>query len=175
MKLAKPQIFPTLKSFWLAMSILAVILIARLFYLYVGYKEFTTKPFYFTYGKVLSMESKPDAAYPHALLKIQSDDGFEFYTKSYTELPQNIKRIRLQIFPDEKINFLRYISIFFVNGKVKEIVQAEKTFRDEIVSGIRSQHTDQNIKSLYPAMFFNTPVEKDLWNVPNSVDKNLFN
>jgi len=162
MKLAKPQIFPTLKSFWLAMSILAVILIARLFNLYVGYKEFTTKPFYFTYGNVLSMESKPDASFPHTLLKIQSDDGFEFYTKSYTKLPQNIKRIRLQIFPNEKISFLRYISIFFVNGKVKEIVQTEKTFRDEIVSGIRSQHTNQNIKSLYPAMFFNTPVEKDL-------------
>lgn len=162
MKLTKPQIFPTAKSFWLAMAILSAILIARLFYLYIGYKEFTTKPFYFTYGNVLSMESKPDAIYPHTLLKIRSDDGFEFYTKSYTKLPEDIKRIRLQIFPNEKINFPKYISTFFINGKVKEIVQTEKTFRDEIVFGIRSQHTNQNIKSLYPAMFFNTPVDKDL-------------
>ncbi len=162
MKLAKPQIFPTVKSFWLVMGILAFILISRLFYLYIEYKEFITKPFYFTYGNVLSMEPKPDADYPHTLLKIQSNDGLEFYLKSYKELANDAKKVRVQIFPDEKISFLRYISTFFVSGKIKEVITKEQTFRDEIVSGIRSQHTDQNIKSLYPAMFFNTPVEKDL-------------
>lgn len=162
MKLTKPQIFPTVKSFWVVMAIFAVILTARLLYLYTQYQEFITKPFYFTYGNVLNMESKPDASYPHTLLKIQSDDGLEFYLKSYKELASDTKRVRVQIYPDEKISFLRYISTFFVSGKVKEIIKVEQTFRDEIVSNIRSQHTNDNIKSLYPAMFFNTPVDKDL-------------
>ncbi len=162
MKLAKPQIFPTLKSFWLTIGILAFILIARLFYLYIGYNEFITKPFYFTYGNVLSMEPKPEASYPHTLLKIQSDDGLEFYLKSYKELAKDVKKVRVQIFPDENIGFLRYISTFFVRGKVKEVITKEQTFRDDIVSSIRGQHINDNIKSLYPAMFFNTPVDKDL-------------
>ncbi len=162
MKLAKPQIFPTLKSFWLTIGILAFILIARLFYLYIGYNEFITKPFYFTYGNVLSMEPKPEASYPHTLLKIQSDNGLEFYLKSYKELAKDIKKVRVQIFPDENIGFIRYMGTFFVRGKVKEVITKEQTFRDEIVSGIRSQHINDNIKSLYPAMFFNTPVDKDL-------------
>jgi competence protein ComEC len=108
------------------------------------------------------MESKPDASYPHTLLKIQSDGGLEFYLKNYKELDANVKRVRVQIYPSEKINFPKYISTFFASGKVKEVITKEQTFRDKIVSGIRSQHTNSNIQSLYPAMFFNTPVDKEL-------------
>ncbi|MDD5406552.1 MAG: ComEC/Rec2 family competence protein [Sulfurovaceae bacterium] len=162
MKLTKPQIFPTTKSFWIVMAMFAAILIARVFYFYIEYQEFITKPFYFTYGNVISLEQKSDATYPHTLLKIHSDDGLEFYIKSYTKIAEGAKRLRVQIFPDEKISFLKYISTFFVKGKVKEIVQTEQTFRDKIISDIRSQHADNGIKSLYPAMFFNTPVDKEL-------------
>jgi competence protein ComEC len=138
------------------------LLVVRLGFIYGHYGEFITKPFYFTYADVLSIEERPNAAYPHTLLKLQSDDGLEFYTRSYDDVPYNIKRVRVEIFPDSNITFVRFLGTFFVDSRLKEIVPVQKNFKDEIVEKIKDQHNDDLTSSIYPAIFFNTPLSKEI-------------
>ncbi|MDD5359007.1 MAG: ComEC/Rec2 family competence protein [Sulfurovaceae bacterium] len=162
MKIAKPQLFLTHKSFVLTILFFTFLLFVRLGLIYSDYQEFTTKPFYFTYTNVISIEDKPKAKYPYKLLKLQSDDGLEFYTKSYEPMPIETKRVRVEIFPDSNITFFRFLGAFFVDSKLKEIVPVENSFKDNIIENIKNQHKDNITSSIYPAIFFNTPLSKDI-------------
>ena len=162
MKISKPRFFLTNRSFALTILFFICLLVVRLGFIYGHYGEFITKPFYFTYADVLSIEERPNAAYPHTLLKLQSDDGLEFYTRSYDDVPYNIKRVRVEIFPDSNITFVRFLGTFFVDSRLKEIVPVQKNFKDEIVEKIKDQHNDDLTSSIYPAIFFNTPLSKEI-------------
>ncbi len=162
MKITKPQLFLTTRSFVLTILFFACLLALRLGFIYSDYQEFITKPFYFTYADILSMEDKPNAIYPYTLLKLKSDDGFEFYTRSYDALPHDTKRVRVEIFPDSNITFLKFLGAFFVDSRLKEIVPMEKTIKDNIIDSIKKQHNDDMTSQIYPAIFFNTPLSKEI-------------
>ncbi len=162
MKITKPQLFLTNRSFSLTILFFTSLLFIRLWFVYGNYQEFITKPFYFTYANVMSIEDKPNALYPHTLLKLQSDDGFEFYTKTYDPISSDIKRVRVEIFPDSNITFFKFLGVFFVDSKIKETIIIPKDFKDEVVDNIKKQHKDNVASSIYPAIFFNTPLTKEI-------------
>ena len=162
MKITKPQIFLTTKSFVLTILFFVFLLVVRLGFIYNDYREFIAKPFYFTYADVISIDEKPNAKYPHTLLKLQSDDGLEFYTKSYDPILEETKRVRVEIFPDSNVTFLKFLGAFFVDSKLKETIPVQKNIKDEIVENIKNQHNDNITSSIYPAIFFNTPLTKEI-------------
>ncbi|MBD3843714.1 MAG: ComEC/Rec2 family competence protein, partial [Campylobacterales bacterium] len=111
-------------------------------FIYSDYREFIIKPFYFTYADIISIENKPNAMFPYKLLKLKSDDGFEFYTKSYDILPLSIKRVRVEIFPDSNITFFKFLGTFFIDSRLKEVVPVEKNIKEKVVENIKDQHND---------------------------------
>ena len=162
MQLEKPELFPEKKTFiWFVLS-LCFILFIRLFIEYQSYQNFITKPFYYTYADVLSSYEKTKGSKRYRVLKLRSDEGFTFYTTSHRKNDYTDKRLRLQIFPNESISFIDYVGTFYVKSRIKEEEVLPPTFKDELLRKVALQHEESSLQSFYNAIFFATPLDKDL-------------
>ena len=162
MQLEKPKLFPEKKTFVWVMLFLVFIILVRLLIEYQSYQSFISKPFYYTHAKVLNAYEKTKGKKRYQVLKLRSDDGFTFYTTNYSKDDFNHKRLRLQIFPNESIIFTDYLGTFYVKTKIKDQELLPQTFKDDLLEKVASQHQDNSLQSFYNAIFFATPLEKDL-------------
>ena len=160
--LIKPKLFPELKSFVIVITLLIAVLFARLFVHYQSYQEFIQKPFYYTYAKVLTSYEKTKKGKSYTVLKLRSDEGLSFYTTSHRKEDFYSKRLRLQLFPNKTISFQDYLGTFYVKSKIKGQSSLPRTFKDTLLENVASQHTDTSIQSFYNAIFFATPLAKEL-------------
>ncbi len=162
MQLEKPKLFPEKKTFvWVMVTLVTVILI-RLFFEYQSYQNFISKPFYYTHAEVLNSYAKSKKGKQYQMLKLRSDEGLVFYTNVYKKLNFIHHRLRLQLFPSDKIMFYKYLGTFFVKSRIKESEELPTTFKDELLKKIASQHQETSLQSFYNAIFFATPLQKEL-------------
>ncbi|MDM5263065.1 ComEC/Rec2 family competence protein [Sulfurovum sp. XTW-4] len=137
MQLEKPKLFPETKTFiWVILFFLLVILI-RLFFEYQAYRDFISKPFYYTHANVLNLYKKSKGDQEYQVLKLRSDEGLTFYTTNYSQDNFDHKRLRLQIFPSKKISFSDYLGTFYVKSRMKAqeplpVTFLEKELREKI-------------------------------------------
>ncbi len=162
MQLEKPKLFPEKKTFVWVMVILVFVILVRLFIEYQSYQSFISKPFYYTHAKVLNAYEKSKGSKRYKVLKLRSEDGFTFYTTNYSKDDFNHKRLRLQIFPDKSISFKDYLGTFYVKSRIKDQEVLSLTFKDDLLKKVAAQHEDTSLQSFYNAIFFATPLEKDL-------------
>ena len=162
MQLEKPKLFPERKGFLLAMGVLLLLLFVRLFFEYNAYKNFTSKPFYYTYAKVITAYEKSKNGRRYTVLKLRSDEGFTFYTTTHRKENFNHKRLRLQIFPNENIKFADYLGTFYVKSKIKHQERLALTMKDDLLEKVALQHQNKVLQSFYNAIFFATPLDKTL-------------
>ena len=158
----KPKLFDTHKSFIGTIAVLFLIIAIRLFIEYQSYQNFITKPFYYTYADVLSSYEKTKNSKRYTVLKLRSDEGFTFYTTSHRKVDYAHKRLRLQIFPNESISFFDYLGTFYVKSRIKEEEVLPLTFKDHLLEKVAVQHEESALQSFYNAIFFATPLERDL-------------
>ncbi len=162
MQLEKPKLFPETKTFiWVILFFLLVILI-RLFFEYQAYRDFISKPFYYTNAKVLNLYKKSKGDQEYQVLKLRSDEGLTFYTTNYSQDNFDHKRLRLQIFPSRKISFSDYLGTFYVKSRMKAQEPLPETFKDTLLEKVASQHEHTSLGSFYNAIFFATFLEKEL-------------
>ncbi|MBT8343774.1 MAG: ComEC/Rec2 family competence protein [Sulfurovum sp.] len=162
MQLEKPKLFPEKKTFvWVMLFFLFIILI-RLIIEYQSYQNFISKPFYYTHAEVLNAYEKTKGNKRYQVLKLRSEDGFTFYTTNYSKDNFNHKRLRLQIFPDKSIAFSDYLGTFYVKSRIKDQELLPVTFKDDLLKKVVAQHKDTSLQSFYNAIFFATPLEKEL-------------
>jgi len=162
MQLEKPKLFPERKGFLLAMGVLLLLLFVRLFFEYNAYKNFISKPFYYTYVKVITAYEKSKNGRHYKVLKLQSDEGFTFYTTTHRKENFNHKRLRLQIFPNKSIKFRDYLGTFYVKSKIKHQETLALTMKDDLLEKVALQHPSDALQSFYNAIFFATPLDKTL-------------
>ncbi|PHS41009.1 MAG: transporter [Sulfurovum sp.] len=162
MFMEKPKLFDTNKSFIGIIAVLFLIITIRLFIEYQSYQNFITKPFYYTYADVLSSYEKTKGGKRYKVLKLRSDQGFTFYTTSHRKDEYRHKRLRLQIFPNKSISFKDYLGTFYVKSRIKEEESLPFTFKDDLLKKVSAQHADSALQSFYNAIFFATPLERDL-------------
>ncbi|PTB83394.1 transporter, partial [Sulfurovum lithotrophicum] len=105
MQLEKPKLFPDRQTFVWFVSVVILLILVRLTFLYYSYQDFISKPFYYTTATVLTSYEKTKGDKHYKVLKLKSDEGFTFYTTSHRREDFNHKRLRLQIFPNESIKF----------------------------------------------------------------------
>ncbi len=158
----KPKLFDTNKSFIGTMAVLFLIIFIRLFFEYQSYQSFITKPFYYTYAEVLSAYEKTKNGKRYTVLKLRSDEGFTFYTTSQRKNDFDNKRLRLQIFPNKSISFADYLGTFYVKSRIKKEEVLPVTFKDDLLRKVSAQHDNSALQSFYNAIFFATPLERDL-------------
>ena len=162
MQLEKPKLFPEKKTFvWVILFFLLLICI-RLLFEYQSYQSFISKPFYYTHAKVLNAYEKTKGNRHYQVLKLRSDDGFTFYTTNYSKDDFQHKRLRLQIFPNKSISFTDYLGTFYVKSRIKDQEILPLTFKDDLLKKVAVQHENISLQSFYNAIFFATPLEKDL-------------
>jgi len=162
MQLEKPKLFPEKKTFVWVMVIFLFVILIRLFIEYQSYQSFISKPFYYTHAKVLNAYEKSKGSKRYQVLKLRSDEGLTFYTTNYSKDNFDHKRLRLQIFPNKSISFSDYLGTFYVKSRIKDQVLLPLTFKDDLLEKVAVQHKNTSLQSFYNAIFFATPLEKDL-------------
>ncbi|HFQ62066.1 MAG TPA: ComEC/Rec2 family competence protein [Epsilonproteobacteria bacterium] len=162
MQLQKPKLFPERKGFMLVMGMLILLLSIRLFFAYHTYQNFISKPFYYTYAKVIVAYEKNKGGRYYTVLKLKSDEGFTFYTTTHRKENFNHKRLRLQIFPNKSIKFRDYLGTFYVKSKIKHQEKVDVTFKNNVLNKVASQHKSTALQSFYNAIFFASPLDKNL-------------
>ena len=90
-QLEKPQLFSSQKSFAFMFTLLIILFLIRLAFLYQNYQTFLSKPFYFTYAEVIYETSKYKNKKEYKVLRLHSNEGLDFfritsYNVCYTKL-----------------------------------------------------------------------------------------
>lgn len=162
MILEKPPLFENRKEFTIVMALLLGILLIRLAFLYFEYREFVSKPFYYTNATVLLQYSKKKKGKSYEVLKLQSDAGKKFYTTSHLFRNLTGKIVRVKMFPDEKISFADYLGTFYIKTILKVVGDAPGTHKKELLNAIAAQHKSPDMTAFYQAIFLAAPVSKTL-------------
>lgn len=160
--LEKPELFDTKKSFVWTVAVLCLIIVIRLIVEYAAYREFTTKPFYFSNATVLNAYKKTKKGRSYTVLKLKAEEGFTFYTTSHQKEDFQHSRLRLQIFPNENISFKEYLGTFYVKSRIKRIEKMPSTFKDVLMEYVSTQHKESTLAGFCNAIFFATPIDKVL-------------
>ncbi|MDD3592234.1 MAG: ComEC/Rec2 family competence protein [Sulfurovum sp.] len=162
MHLQKPQLFADRKSLAWVLLFFLMILLIRLLLHYQEYRSFVSKPFYYTYADVISEKTKHSRGKSYKVLKLHGENGLHFITTAYTQNSYANKRLRLQIFPDEKIGFRGYMGTFFVKSRIKEVLPEEQGYKETLLAKVAGQHDSGMLASFYNAIFFASPLPDTL-------------
>ena len=162
MILEKPPLFSSRKEFMLVAGILAAIIFARLAFLYVEYREFVSKPFYYTQATVLLQYSKKSRGKSYDVLKLEDTEGRKFYTTMRYSRPLAGKIVRVKMFPSESITFADYLGTFYLKTVLKEVGEEPESRKKRVLEQIASQHDDPEMAAFYQAIFLAAPVPGEL-------------
>jgi len=162
MILEKPPLFGSRKEFLIIAGVLLAVIFFRLFLLYNDYREFISKPFYYTDATVLLQYSKSRNGKSYNVLKLQDREGRKFYTTSPSRKNFAGKTVRVKMFPSSSISFIDYLGTFYVKTVVRERGEAPKGQKEWVLDQIASQHSDPGMTAFYQAIFLAAPVPKKL-------------
>ncbi len=161
--LEKPKLFLTAKEFWLTMALLSVLILVRLGFLYEEYSTFKIKPFYYTHVEVLKQYQKSKDNKNYTILRVHSSAlNLDFFTRTYSQKNLLNKQVRLKLFPNESMKFFEYLGTSFINSRINRVEEKPLTFKFSLLAFIDRQHDDSIISSFYQAIFFATPLQKEL-------------
>ncbi|MCF6207380.1 MAG: ComEC/Rec2 family competence protein [Sulfurovum sp.] len=158
----KPKLFEERREFFWTLVLLLFLLLLRLGWEYHNYREFISKPFYFTEASVLNAYEKHKAHSRYQVLKLVSDEGQTFYTTIHRKENLLGKQLRVQLFPDGRIGFWDYLGTFYVKSRIKQITNQPDTLSHTLHDAITKQHTAEPMQQFYNAIFFATPLSKTL-------------
>jgi competence protein ComEC len=163
MVLEKPQLFLTLKEFWLSMLFLLFLFLIRIFFLHEAYMEFKSKPFFYTSVEVNQAYEKWTNEQYYTVLKVYSPIlDISFFTRTKVRVEDLSSNLRLKLFPRNDMKFTDYLGTAFIFSKINEIEKSSKTEKNTLLLAIEKQHENKMIANFYKAIFFATPLDKDL-------------
>ncbi len=162
MILEKPPLFESRKEFGIVMALLLGILFVRLLFLYFEYREFVSKPFYYTQATVLLQYSKKSKGRTYNVLKLQCDNGKKIYTIAHLFHDLTGKIVRVKMFPDAQVSFVDYLGTFYIKTILKVSGDAPVTEKSKLLNTIALQHKSPDMIAFYQAIFLATPVSKTL-------------
>ena len=164
--LEKVTLFSTRKDYFLFFILLLTLLSFSLSYEYYKYNELTKFDSQLVDATVLKEYSKTKLTKKgkiksYKILKMQSDEGFVFYTMASKKLQklQN-KRLHVELWAG-KISFKDYIKGFFAFSKILKVYK-EPTLKQKLSLLIDRQHKESNIAALYKALFLAIPLPKTM-------------
>lgn len=162
----KPKLFLDYREFVVVVVFLLFIFMIRIGFLYSGYKEFVSKPFYYTQANVLQQYNKSKNGKSYSVLRLQSREGQSFYTTSYLKEDLRNKILRVKLYTNETIGFLDYLGIFYIKTRLTIIGDRPLSARGELLERVALQHSNPRMSALYQAIFLASPL-------PQSLRKNI--
>jgi len=158
----KVPLFEGWKEWSRFLGIAALLLALHLGWLYREYRQFVTRPFYYTWGEVLEAKAHRNGRGEYRTLKVRTEDGLTLWTRSYRSAPAAGRRIRLQLLPTEKIGFREYLKGPYVPSRIKRVVPPPETLKNRLRRWIDSQHTDPRAAAFYRSIFLADPLPSAL-------------
>ena len=124
------------------------------------YSKYTT----FKSDEIFISDAKVVNIYPkryYQIIKLKTNN-FTFFTANKTDLELEIgNNINLYI-NTTKITFLEYLKGFYATSFNMRILLATTTLKQSLSAIISNQHQNNNISNLFNALFFATPINKEL-------------
>ena len=161
--LEKPKLFITLKQFWFSMLFLFFLLTVRLSFIYIEYKSFIEKPFYFTEVEVIKAYQKTKSKKSYTVLKLYSSElNLKFFTTTFYPIKKIHQQLRMKLFPSKEMKFTEYLGTSFIDSKINEIFKPIESAKSRVVNFIENQHNNKMVSDFYNAIFFAQPLEKEL-------------
>ena len=161
--LEKPKLFVKTKEFWLTMLLLFSFLIMRLFMVYGEYNSFKEKPFFYTEVEVIQAYEKWTDDRYYTILKLYSPTlDITFFSRTKVRSKDISSNLRMKLFPHNDMKFVDYLGTSFIFSRINEVKVDEKTSKDNLLVAIEKQHEKSMISSFYKAIFFATPLDKEL-------------
>jgi competence protein ComEC len=156
-----PTLYFFKEEFKYTIWVLIALVIIRLGFEYLSYREFVSKPFYFTQATVVDSYTKTKHNYTYTVLKLQSKD-LTFYTTTHKRSDFANTSLRVELFPTTDISFASYLSSFYVKSKIKSIQKLPQTTKMQIIQYIQKQHDNLLLSQFFSAIFFATSLPKDI-------------
>ena len=145
------------------MLLLLFLLFMRLFFLHQEYREFKEKPFYYTDVQVIQAYEKWNGDEYHTILKVYAPTlNMNFFSRTKIRAKEIKSKLRLKLFPHKKLSFFDYLGTSFIFSRVNEIYEEERSVKGEFLTFVENQHEDNLTASFYKAIYFATPLEKEL-------------
>jgi competence protein ComEC len=161
--LEKPKLFLNPKEFFLTLLFFLFLILLRLFFLHLEYLDFRAKPFYYTDVNVIQAYQKFGDKGNYTVLKVDSPSlGIGFFTTSNTPVEKISKRLRLKLFPTQEFSFANYLGRAYLSSKINHIYRDEQDFKKRLLAHIERQHQSEVIATFYNAIYFATPLDKNL-------------
>ncbi|NOZ90678.1 MAG: ComEC/Rec2 family competence protein [Epsilonproteobacteria bacterium] len=161
--LEKPKLFLDFKEVLVVVVLFFILFGVRLGVLYSEYRDFISKPFYYTYVDVLQQYQKHKNGRDYTVLRVYSPSlDLNFFTSTYRVDTLIDKRVRLKLFPSKNITFFDYLSTFYISSEVNSISSKSQDFRSILSRYIANQHTQKDIADFYQAIFLAKPLPKNL-------------
>lgn len=155
-------LFADRREWTLFLLVAALLFAAHLAWRYVGYRDFVSRPFYYTWGRVLQERIREGKHGSYRLLTVRSDGGMRFYTRSYRRESLEGRRIRLQLFPSEGPGFLRYLGTPYIPSRLREVGAKEDGPHRRLAEAIAAQHRDREAAAFYRGIFLADPLPTEL-------------
>lgn len=161
--LEKPKLFLTLKEFCFTILMLIILLSIRLLFLYQAYSEFKEKPFYYTDVKVIQAYEKWSEDEYYTILKVYAPSlDLNFFSRTKIRAKELSSTLRLKLFPNDEMTFFEYLGTSFMFSNVNEIYKEKEGIKNKTLLWVEEQHEDPMVTTFYKAIYFATPLDKDL-------------
>lgn len=161
--LEKPKLFLTLKEFVFSMVLLLFVIVLRLFFLHQEYREFIAKPFYYVDVEVLQAYEKSNEKGRYNVLKVYAPSlELSFFTTTQHALETLGTQLRLKLFPTSILSFRGYLGTGYIFSQINQIYEPKRDFKASLLNLVEAQHDEEIIRSFYKAIYFATPLDRDL-------------
>ncbi len=162
----KVNLFLNKKELFIVVITLFLFILSRLFISYINYKDFISKPFYYTNAKVITIypQSAKNIQDSSQLVKVKSKEGYIFFIYLNSKRSFKNQKVRVKLIPNKEIRFIDFMTISFFKYKIKDIFltkNIESKF-EILQKEIISQHKNNFISEFYSAIFLATPISKEL-------------
>jgi competence protein ComEC len=156
-----PTLYFFKEEFRYTLWVLMALIVVRLGFEYLSYREFVSKPFYFTQAKVVDSYTKTKHNYSYTVLKLKSNN-LTFYTTTHKKSDFDGTTLRVELFPTTDITFASYLSSFYIKSKVKSISKSPPNTKSHTIDYVQNQHDTPKVARFFSAIFFATPLPKDI-------------
>jgi len=161
----KVNLFLNKKELFLVVMALFIFILGRLFLSYIDYKNFISKPFFYTNAKVIALypQSAKNIQDSSQLAKVKSKEGYIFFIYLNSQISFKNQIVRVRLIPNKEITFINFMTIFFTKYKIKKVFLTDdiKSQFEILQKKIISQHNNNFISEFYSAIFLATPISKE--------------
>jgi competence protein ComEC len=164
--LEKASLFQTKREAFFALGLFLFILSYSLLIEFQNFKNLTRFDSAQTNATIIKQyittkETKNGQLRNYHILKLKSDEGYNFYTNTKLSFPPSLgKKVTIVLFADE-ISFYDYMHSFYARSYILETTETA-TLKQNLNTAITSAHKNTDIANIYQALYTATSLNKNL-------------